>query len=188
MILPSLDPCLEMDARPRVETFGSGGIMQRFRAQPHKALPQVHYLLRNDVFSIYCVLSKVLPGDGVTAWSNSYEDHSGGFGWWREALGLVGTGCRCGISGWVRCTWPVDTVSSGVRQIQCHISHPENTFWTLQCGSIAMPARGFLTDLRLEVSILACQEAGFLPLFLSLLKNSRERNQSETLPREHIVE
>lgn len=54
--------------------------MQRFGAQLHKALPQVHYSLTNDVFSIYCVLSKVPPGDGVTASSKGYEDHSGGFG------------------------------------------------------------------------------------------------------------
>lgn len=88
MILPSLDPCLEMEVRPRVETFGSerrvcvwgGGVMQRFGAQLHKTLPQVHYSLTNDVFSIYCVLSKVPPGDGVTASCKGYEDHSGGFG------------------------------------------------------------------------------------------------------------
>lgn len=53
--------------------------MQRFGAQLHKALPQVHNSPTNDVFFTYCVLSKV-PGNGVTALSNGYEDHSGSFG------------------------------------------------------------------------------------------------------------
>lgn len=107
MILPSLDPCLEMDVRPRVETFGSRGVMQRFGAQLHKALPQVLNSPTNDVFFIYCVLSKV-PGDElphqVTAMRTTLA---------ALADGRRRQGCRHGIFGWVRCTWPVDTVRRG---------------------------------------------------------------------------
>lgn len=161
----------------RVETFLGGGGAYRgleLGSTTPRLVLTIHLLI-NDVFSIHWVSDKG-PEHGATALSNGWEDHYGSLGWWKETSGSRARAAGCGISGWVWCTWPVDTAMAWVRQIRCHhISHREKAFWTLQCGSIVMPACGLLTDhLWLEMSIPARGEYGFLPLFLPLLKKEPE--------------